>query len=190
MRIWIDPEKLKARNLTTQDVLAAIREQNIQVAAGQVGQSPAPDRPELPVHRHDPGPARATPSSSAISSSRPSRTGRGPACRLTRVKDVARVELGAQVYDQWCEISGKPAAGVGRLPAPRRQRPGSGRATSGRRWSELKPSFPEGMEYSIPFDTTDVRRRVDPRGLQDPVRGRRAGPDRDPGVPAGLAGRA
>ena len=42
MRIWLDPEKLKARNLTTEDVLAAIREQNVQVAAGQVGQSPSP----------------------------------------------------------------------------------------------------------------------------------------------------
>ena len=43
MRIWLDPEKLKARNLTTEDVLAAIREQNVQVAAGQVGQSPVAD---------------------------------------------------------------------------------------------------------------------------------------------------
>ena len=42
MRVWLDPEKLKARGLTTQDVVAAIREQNVQVAAGQIGQPPAP----------------------------------------------------------------------------------------------------------------------------------------------------
>ena len=58
MRIWLDPEKLKARNLTTEDVLAAIREQNVQVAAGQVGQPPTPPGPELPVHRHHAGPAQ------------------------------------------------------------------------------------------------------------------------------------
>ena len=54
MRIWLDPEKLKARDLTTEDVLAAIREQNVQVAAGQVGQSPVAEGPGLPVQRHDP----------------------------------------------------------------------------------------------------------------------------------------
>ena len=57
MRIWIDPEKLKARSLTTQDVVAAIAEQNVQVAAGQVGQSPVAGRPELSVQHHDAGPA-------------------------------------------------------------------------------------------------------------------------------------
>ena len=70
MRIWLDPEKLKARNLTTEDVLASVREQNVQVAAGQVGQYPVARRPGLSVQRHDPGPARAIPSSSATSSSR------------------------------------------------------------------------------------------------------------------------
>ena len=115
MRIWIDPEKLKARNLTTQDVLAAIAEQNVQVAAGQVGHRLAAEQSfqynvttlgrlsdpeqfgEIIVKTVDDAPARM---------------------RLTRVKDVARVELGAQVYDQWCEIGGKPAAGIGVFQLP------------------------------------------------------------------------
>ena len=71
MRIWLDPEKLKARGMTTQDVLASINEQNIQVAAGQVGQSSLPQRSDLPVYRHHAGATERRPRSSAISSSRP-----------------------------------------------------------------------------------------------------------------------
>ena len=70
MRIWIDPEKLKARDLSAEDVLAAIREQNVQVAAGQVGQSPAPADAGLSVQRDDARAGCASPSSSATSSSR------------------------------------------------------------------------------------------------------------------------
>ena len=73
--------------------------------------------------------------------------------RLTRVKDVSRVELGAQVYDQWCEVSGKPAAGVAIF-----QLPGANALTVARRVKDaletLKPTFPQGLEYSIAFDTT------------------------------------
>ena len=69
MRIWLDPEKLKARDLTTEDVLGAIREQNVQVAAGQVGQPPdAPDQ-DFQFTVTTLGPAQRRPSSSATSSS-------------------------------------------------------------------------------------------------------------------------
>ena len=73
--------------------------------------------------------------------------------RLTRVKDVSRVELGAQVYDQWCEVSGKPAAGVAVF-----QLPGANALTVAQRVKDalatLKPTFPQGLEYAIAFDTT------------------------------------
>jgi hydrophobic/amphiphilic exporter-1 (mainly G- bacteria), HAE1 family len=152
MRVWINPEKLKARSLTTQDVMAAIAEQNVQVAAGQVGQSPSPidqsfqynittlgrlSDPEqfgnIIVKTVEDGPSRM---------------------RLTRVKDVARVELGAQVYDQWCEIGGKAAAGVGVF-----QLPGANALEVARNvhqaMERLKLSFPEGVVYSIPFNPTE-----------------------------------
>jgi len=152
MRIWINPEKLKARSLTTRDVMAAIAEQNVQVAAGQVGQSPSPidqsfqynittrgrlSDPEefgnIIVKTVEDGPSRM---------------------RLTRVKDVARVELGAQVYDQWCEIGGKAAAGVGVF-----QLPGANALEVARNvhqaMERLQSTFPEGVVYSIPFNPTE-----------------------------------
>ena len=186
MRIWLDPEKLKARNLTTEDVVAAIQEQNVQVAAGQIGQPPAPEGPDLSVHGHDAGPAERP---RAVREHHRQDDAAARAARITRVKDVARVELGAQAYDQLFEVNGKPAAGLAVF-----QLPGANALdvadASARRWSELKSRFPEGIDYSIPFDTTIFVERVDPRGLQDAVRGRRPRADRDPGLPAGLAGRA
>ena len=152
MRIWIDPEKLKARSLTTLDVLAAIAEQNVQVAAGQVGQYPSPSGQSFQYNVTTLGRL-----------SEPEQFGEiivktvedAPArMRLTRVKDVARVELGAQVYDQWCEIGGRPAAGVAVF-----QLPGANALEVARKVKEamerLKLSFPQGVAYSIPFNPTD-----------------------------------
>src|SRR3954447_12273282 len=113
MRIWLDPEKLKARGLTTEDVLASIREQNVQVAAGQVGQYPAPTGQGFQYNvttlgrLSDPeefGGIILKADDSRVGPAAESGSGSGSAARLTRVRDVARVELGSQVYDQWCEI--------------------------------------------------------------------------------------
>src|SRR5262249_38447261 len=116
MRIWLDPEKLKARDLSTEDVLAAIREQNVQVAAGQVGQSPAPATQGFQYNVATLGrlsdPEQFGDIIVKADDSDPQ------AARLTRVRDVARVELGAEVYDQWSEIGGRPAAGLGILLLP------------------------------------------------------------------------
>ena len=97
MRVWLDPEKLKARGLTTQDVVAAIREQNVQVAAGQVGQPP--------IAANDDQAFQYTVTTLGRLSDAEQfenivvKTGDGS--RITRLKDVARVELGAQTYDQF-----------------------------------------------------------------------------------------
>src|SRR5918998_139610 len=151
MRIWIDPEKLRARNLTTEDVLAAIREQNVQVAAGQVGQSPTPEEQNFQYTVTTLG-RLSDPEQFGEIVVKTAEEGRQGA-RLTLVKDVARVELGAQVYDQWCEVSGKPAAGLAVF-----QLPGANALEVGRRaraaMADLKKTFPQGLEYSIPFDTT------------------------------------
>jgi HAE1 family hydrophobic/amphiphilic exporter-1 len=161
MRIWIDPEKLKARNLSTEDVLIAIREQNVQVAAGQVGQYPAPRTQAFQYNVTTLG-RLSDPEEfgDIIVKTDESRAagagaggGAGPAARLTRVKDVARVELGSQVYDQWCEIGGKPAATLAVF-----QLPGANALDVAAKvraaMERLKASFPEGLEYIIPFDTT------------------------------------
>jgi len=149
MRVWIDPEKLRARGLTTEDVLAAISEQNIQVAAGQVGQSPSPDNQTFQYTVTTQG-RLSDPEEfgniivKAVADA-PARM------RLTRIKDVARIELGAQSYDSWTEIKGKPAAGIGVF-----QLPGANSLEVAKRviaaMEEMKTSFPEGVDYSIPFN--------------------------------------
>ena len=163
MRIWLDPEKLKARNLTTEDVLASIREQNVQVAAGQVGQYPSPRSQGFQFNVTTLG-RLADPEQFGEIIVKADETGgsasgsdsggeAGSAARLTRVKDVARVELGSQVYDTWCEVGGKPAAGLGVF-----QLPGANALDVAKKTiaavERLKPSFPEGIEYDIPFNTT------------------------------------
>ncbi len=153
MRIWLDPEKLKARELTTLDVLAAINEQNIQVAAGQVGSPPTPASQSFQYTVTTLG--RLTEPEQfgdIIVKTSPGDTV-GTGARLTRVKDVARVELGGQVYDQWCDVTGKAAAGVAVF-----QLPGANALDVAdkvmKAMEDLKKSFPAGMEYSLPYDTT------------------------------------
>jgi hydrophobic/amphiphilic exporter-1 (mainly G- bacteria), HAE1 family len=158
MRIWLDPEKLKARNLTTEDVLVSIREQNVQVAAGQVGQYPSPKGQGFQFNvttlgrLSDPDEFGDIIVKADDSIFERSDDGVG-AARLTHVKDVARVELGSQVYDQWCEIGGKPAATLAVF-----QLPGANALDVARKVREtmekLKPSFPDGLEYTVPFNTT------------------------------------
>ncbi|WP_406694457.1 multidrug efflux RND transporter permease subunit [Singulisphaera sp. Ch08] len=159
MRIWLDPEKLKARNLTTEDVLLAIREQNVQVAAGQVGQYPSAKNQGFQYNVTTLGRLSDPKEFADIivkvddSSFANVDDSSGAAARLTRVKDVARVELGSQVYDQWCEISGKPAGTLAVF-----QLPGANALDVAKKveaaMKALRPSFPEGLDYIIPFNTT------------------------------------
>jgi hydrophobic/amphiphilic exporter-1 (mainly G- bacteria), HAE1 family len=151
MRIWLDSEKLKARGLTTEDVLTSITEQNVQVAAGQVGQSPSPREQDFQYTVATKGRLTDPEEFGNIIVKAVADT---PArMRLTRVKDVARIELGAQGYDSWVEIKGKPAAGIGVF-----QLPGANALEVARKAAdamvEIKKSFPEGMDYLIPFNPT------------------------------------
>ena len=153
MRIWFDPEKLKARNLTTLDVLNAIQEQNVQVAAGQVGAPPTPGTQDFQYTVTTLGRLKDPEQfANIIVKTTPDNT-EGLGAKLTRVQDVARVELGGQVYDQWCDVSGRPAAGVAVF-----QLPGANALDVAdkvvKAMDELKKTFPEGMEYSTPYDTT------------------------------------
>ncbi len=147
MRVWLDPERLKVRGLTTQDVVAAIREQNVQVAAGQIGQSPAPAGQVFQFTVSVLGRLTAVEQFEDIIV----RTGDGG--RLTLLKDVARVELGAQTYDQFNENKGQPTANIGIY-----QLPGANALTVAEQvkaaMERLSESFPEGMTYEIPLDTT------------------------------------
>jgi hydrophobic/amphiphilic exporter-1 (mainly G- bacteria), HAE1 family len=150
MRIWLNAEVLKERGLTTDDVAAALREQNVQVAAGQVGQPPgdANEKPEFQytvttlgrlsdVKQFENIIVRAAGSS-----------------QITRLKDIARVELGAQTYDQFNLKQGRPTANIGIF-----QLPGSNALDVTRQvraaMAELSQSFPEGLQHEFPLDTTE-----------------------------------
>ena len=147
MRIWLDPEKVKARNLTTNDVVNAIQEQNVQVAAGQVGQPPVPKGQNFQYVINTLGRLEDVEQFENIII----KTGQGG--RITRIKDVARVELGSKTYSVTGLLDGKPTAILAVY-----QLPGANAIDLAKKirakMKELKGAFPQGLEYEIPFDTT------------------------------------
>ncbi|MDJ0841868.1 MAG: multidrug efflux RND transporter permease subunit [Acidobacteriota bacterium] len=148
MRIWLDPDKLKARNLTTSDVIGAIREQNVQVAAGQIGQSPGPQGQVFQLALSAQGRLTEVEEFEQIV------LRNLPGNRVIRVKDVARVELGAETYDVSSQLNGKASAAIGVFLEPG----ANALSVSERvfeRMDELAQSFPAGISYQIPFDITE-----------------------------------
>ena len=147
MRVWLDPEKLDARGITTQDVVEAIREQNVQVAAGQIGQPPAPVNTDFQYAINTQGRLDDVEQFGDIII----KTGEGRAA--LRVRDVARVELGGVNYDIFSGLSGLPSAAIAIY-----QLPGANALDVANRiraaMEDLSRNFPEGLEYTIPFDTT------------------------------------
>jgi len=147
MRIWLDPRLLKARNLTTEDVLNALREQNVQVAAGQIGAPPAPPGTAFQYTINTLGRLRDVEQFENIVV----KTAEGG--RITRVKDVARVSLGAKSYSYNSNFDKAPCAAIAIY-----QLPGANALdVAGRikeKMSELEERFPKGLKSDIPFDTT------------------------------------
>jgi HAE1 family hydrophobic/amphiphilic exporter-1 len=147
MRVWIDPDKLAARQLTTQDVIAALARHNVQVAAGQVGQPPNPSGQRFQLTVTTLG--RLTDESQFREIVLKSGGGGQP----VYLRDVAEVNLGAQSYDSFSSRSGFSAANMLIY-----QLPGSNALDVSRgvraAMERIKPTLPPGMEYSIPFDTT------------------------------------
>jgi HAE1 family hydrophobic/amphiphilic exporter-1 len=149
MRVWIDPDKLKSRELSTNDVVAAIREQNIEVAAGTIGRPPAPDGQAFQYTVTTQGRLSDPAEFEEIIV----RTGEEG--QLTKVKDVARVELGSESYDLSCRLNGVPTAAMGiyQLPGANAIYVADGIKS---KLEELKERFPEGLEYAVTYDSTDV----------------------------------
>ena len=112
MRIWLDPEKLQARGLTPQDVIKSLQQQSQQVTAGQIGAPPAPARQSfqytLNVYGRLDDPEQFA---NVIVKT-------GSAGEITRVRDIGRVELGAQTYGQVFTLDGRPSAGMAIFQSP------------------------------------------------------------------------
>ena len=148
MRLWLDPDKLAARNITAGDVVNAVKEQNVQVAAGIVGAPPQP-RGAPPFQYTMNAQGRLT---------EPAQFGDiivkvGNDGRITRLKDIGRVELGAADYSTANTYNGHPAVGLAVF-----QLPGTNAIDTANviyaKMKELKKRFPPGMDYAIAHDTT------------------------------------
>ncbi len=155
MRVWLDPQKMATRNLATIDVLQAIQSQNVQVAAGQIGQPPAPPGQVFQFTLSTLG-RLADPDQFAdiiIKTDQGSEAEGRMSSQIVRLRDVGRVELGAQMYDQTCRLDGQPSVGLAVF-----QLPGSNALDVAdkikAKMRELNKSFPAGLEYRIVYDTT------------------------------------
>jgi multidrug efflux pump len=147
MRIWLQPDKMSRLGVTTGDVTQAIRASNNQYAAGRLGQEPTPD-----------GQAFSIPIITAGRLSTPEEFGEiilrsgGPTGTL-RLRDVARLELGAQSYEQQATLDGKTAVGIRIFLAPGANALDVADAVKAK-VALLAKRFPAGVDYEIPFDTT------------------------------------
>ena len=151
MRIWVDPDKLSGRGLTASDVVAAIREQNNQVATGMIGQQPMRGGQELQITLDTHGRLddvtqfediilRATPDG-----------------RYIKIKDVARVELGPKSQDVSTRFDGRGNVFLAVFQLPDANALDTAERVIAK-MEELKKSFPKGVDYDIAFDTTPYTR--------------------------------
>lgn len=161
MRAWLDPEKLAAMELSATDVIDALSHQNIQVAAGQVGQQPAPKGQAFELTMSALG--RLTDPEQFADIILKVETGgnsdsansgeqvQAPA--VVRLRNVARLELGARLYDQSCTLDGKPSVALSVYQLPGSNAIQTAKAVY-RKMDELARRFPNGLEYRIVYDTT------------------------------------
>ena len=146
MRLWLNPEKIAARNLTASDVVNAIREQNVQVAAGVVGQQPTKENTDFQYTATTMGRLMEADQFAEIVIKK------GDDGQVTLLKDVARIELGSKDYNSGLLLDGEPSVGLAVF-----QLPGSNALETRKAVLEtmekLKPRFPEGLDYTLIYDT-------------------------------------
>jgi len=151
MRLWLEPDRLASLGLTAGDVADAVREQNLQAAAGQIGQPPAPPGQQFQYTVTTRG-RLSTPAEFEDIVLRTTADG-----SILRVRDVGRVELGAQSYGSFGRVAGTPAALIGIF-----QRPGANALEVSRgvqdAMARLAPSFPSGVTHTRPYNTTEFVR--------------------------------
>ena len=147
MRIWLNPDKIASRNLTASDVVAAIREQNVQVAGGVIGQQPvaSPVNFELQVNVKGRLISEEEFGNVIVKT--------GPNGEKTLLKDIARIELGAGSYALHSLLNNKTAVAI-----PIFQTPGANALQLSKdvraKMEELKKNFPEGLDYNVVYDPT------------------------------------
>lgn len=147
MRIWLDPDKLASMGLTAMDIAKAVKDQNIQVASGAVGQPPAPPGQQFQFT------TTALGRLSEVSEFEDIIVRANSDGSVVYIKDIGRVELGAKTYDSYTELDGKGSANIGIF-----QLPGANALDISRQveveMERLSKRFPEGLEYEIIYNTT------------------------------------
>ncbi|HIO29140.1 MULTISPECIES: efflux RND transporter permease subunit [Marinobacter] len=146
MRAWLDPDRIAARGLTASDVVRAMREQNVQVSAGQIGAEPVPDSDFLTL-------INARGRLETVEEFGDIVLKRGDNGEILRLEDVARLEMGAGDYTLRSQLDGKDAVALGVFQAP------GANALEIRdeviaTMDELSARFPQGVEYEAVYDTT------------------------------------
>jgi len=149
MRLWLDPARAASRKLTASDVVAALREQNVQVVAGQVGQPPARTGQTFQISVRAVG-RLSEPAEFEDVIVKTTEDG-----TLVRLKDVGRVELGAEDYSSLLQFNGHEAVGLGITQLSNANALEVDRAALAE-LERLSKRFPPGMKYRVAFDATDV----------------------------------
>ena len=160
MRVWLDPDRLASRGMTATDVVRALREQNVQVAAGQLGQPPAPAGIDfqLPINTTGRLPTAAEFADVIVKAGQPGspaagRDGYVTGGEIVRLSDVGRVELGAKSYDMSSRLDGRESITIAVF-----QRSGSNALATAagvrQAMKKLALEFPTGLEHAIHYDTT------------------------------------
>jgi multidrug efflux pump len=146
MRIWIDPSLASARNLSAGDIVQAIREQNIEVSAGSVGGPPTPEGSVMQISVNAQGRLASPEAFGEI-------VLKADGNQLTRLKDVARIELGANSYAIRSLLNNEDAAAIAIFEAPGANTVELSQAIRDR-MTALEHSFPEGVHWSVVYDPT------------------------------------
>jgi len=147
MRIWLDPDKVAARGLTAGDVVRAVREQNVQVSAGQLGAEPAPNGSDFLVSINAQGRLQTEGEFGRIV------VKSGADGELVRLADVARLELGAGDYTLRSQLDNQDAVAIGIFEAPGANAIAVSDAVRAR-MADLAKRFPPGVAYSVVYDPT------------------------------------
>ncbi len=151
MRVWLDPNRMTDLNLTTSDISAAIQDQNVQAAAGQIGQAPTPELQQYQYTVSTQG-RLEEPEEFGNIVLRSENNG-----SILRLSDVARVELGSKSYSAFSRFNGRPAVlfAVYQLPEANALDVASGVEA---KMAELAKNFPADVEYKLAYDVTDFIR--------------------------------
>ncbi|HEY5828598.1 MAG: efflux RND transporter permease subunit [Hyphomicrobiaceae bacterium] len=149
MRLWLDPQKMQVRKLVPADVINAVNLQSRSTGAGQLGLPPVPAGQTFQYTINVPSKLDdVTQFEDIIIKADTDGTG-----RITRLRDVATVELGAQQYSQTFKLNGQPSAGVAVFQLPEANALDVAKRVE-QRMGELQKAFPQGMTWNVPFDTT------------------------------------